>query len=143
MDVCGGSRPTDDMTTTYTLPIRLLVYWSQLAVDDATWFSGVGTWFITRLKYERSARVRSQHAGRRGGSVHGEGTVRRTCARMYGKGTVCGEGHGWVRAIISLDGRGRSDVEGPVAVREVVGGGETGSHKGREGPVAVECGRSI
>ncbi|SJL16362.1 uncharacterized protein ARMOST_19884 [Armillaria ostoyae] len=43
MDVRGGSRPTDDMTTTYTFPIRLLVYWSQLAVDDATWFSGVGT----------------------------------------------------------------------------------------------------
>ncbi|KAK0217539.1 hypothetical protein EDD85DRAFT_798014 [Armillaria nabsnona] len=43
IDVGSGSRLADDMTTRHTPSTRLLVYRSRLAVDDTTWFSGVGT----------------------------------------------------------------------------------------------------
>ncbi|KAK0217537.1 hypothetical protein EDD85DRAFT_798012 [Armillaria nabsnona] len=71
-----------------------------------------------RLGFRESALDSSpgyRHTGKREKSVR-RGIVWRTCARVYGKGTVCGEGRGRVRAIIGPDGRGRSDAEGAVAV---------------------------
>ncbi len=64
-DIGVGSRSRPESTLGPST--RLLVYRLRLVVDDTTWFSGVDK------KCEQSTRVRSQHAGRRGGNVRGRG----------------------------------------------------------------------
>ncbi len=62
-------------------------------------------------------------------------------AHAYARGTLCGEGRRRVQVWMEVLSRRRSDAEGAVAVREVVGGGETGSR--REGGSCGCGGRMI